>query len=125
VIDELKGELKGYAECMYVYVCVYVCAHPQVIDELKGELKGYAEMTDALMPTEEELAECGEPFEALILNRRELGQEAVRQCSETLALQLQYLRTPGAALGVLVLRVAEICEQQTAEVRTRPHTLAA
>jgi hypothetical protein len=78
----------------------------KIIENLKKELQGYAEMTDAIMPTEEELIEVSEQFEVLILHRREIGQEAVRQCAETLALQLEYLKSPGIALGVLIQRIA-------------------
>jgi hypothetical protein len=89
----------------------------KVIEALKKELKGYAEMTDAIMPTEEELAECSEQFEVLIKTRRDMGLEAVRQCSETLGLQLEYLKSPGLALGTLVQRIAEVIEKQAAEVK--------
>ena len=97
----------------------------KVIEGLKKELKGYAEMTDAIMPTEEELNECSEEFEELISKRRDIGLEAVRQCAETLALQLEYLKPPGIALGVLIQRIAEICEKQVAEVREKRETHAA
>jgi hypothetical protein len=96
----------------------------KIIENLKKELQGYAEMTDAIMPTEEELIEVSEQFEVLILHRREIGQEAVRQCAETLALQLEYLKSPGIALGVLIQRIAEICEEQIAKVKTHRETHA-
>ena len=48
----------------------------------------------------------------------------MRQCAETLALQLEYLKSPGIALGVLILRIAEICEEQIAKVKTHRETHA-
>ena len=97
----------------------------KVIENLKTELKGYAEMTDAIMPTEEELNECAEQFEELILQRRDKGFEAVSQCAETLSLQLDYLKPPGLALGFLIQKIAHACEKQVAEVKKQRETHAA
>ena len=51
--------------------------------------------------------------------------QAARQCAETLALQLDYLKPPGIALGVLIQRIAEICEEQIEKVKTTRETHAA
>ena len=48
----------------------------KVIEALKKELKGYAEMTDAIMPTEEELNECSEEFEGIV-SRVKLGMKKI------------------------------------------------
>jgi hypothetical protein len=77
-------------------------ASNSVIEALKHELKGYAEMTDAPMPSDEELEEASSEFITLVAQRRDKGLEAVRQCSETLNLQLDYLKAPGLALGRLL-----------------------
>lgn len=81
-----------------------------VIERMKSELKGYAEMTDAEMPSEEELNEAADEFEKLIQERREQGLDAVDQVSLTLAEQLKYLRTPGEDLEKLLKVVAEMKE---------------
>jgi len=90
----------------------------KVIEALKKELKGYAEMTDAPMPSEEELREASQEFENLILERRDKGLEAVGQCTETLALQLAYLSGPGTLLGKLLRVVADLTTVQAGRVTT-------
>lgn len=79
-----------------------------VIDRMKEELKGYAEMTDAVMPTEDELQEAGAPFEAQIQERRDEGMTAVEQVTLTLAKQLEYLQAPSLRLARLIVVIADI-----------------